>query len=226
MKFKSALITEASGKLGGAVASHNGTTQYFRKLTKPNNPRTSSQLTVRNNFTTNSQAWRGLTDAQRAAWRSASINFPSKNKLGSTISLHGNNLFQRINNNLLNIAASTITTPPLPTAVTALTSITVAASATASTMTMAFAPTPVPAGYAMVIQAAAPQSAGRSNVNSKFRNIIIVAAAATTPENIYTAYTTKFGAIAVGERIFVRAKLVNIATGLESQYLSASTLAV
>jgi hypothetical protein len=226
MRFKSALLTQASGKLGGAVASHNGTTQYFRKLTKPNNPRSSSQLTVRNNFTINSQAWRGLTDAQRFAWKAASINFPSKNKLGSTITLHGNNLYQRINNNLLNISQPVISVPPLATAVTALTTLSVSASATASTMTAAFTPGPVPAGYSMIIQAAAPQSAGRSNVNSKFRNIIIEAAAAASPANIYAAYIAKFGSIAVGNRIFIRAKLVNITTGLESQYLTASTLAV
>ena len=220
------IVTAGSGKLGGHVYARNKGGSYIRTKTKPLNPRTLSQSLVRNNFTSNSQAWRGLTAAQRTAWISSTINFPKKGKLAETETLSGSQLYMRINNNLLNIAQATIAAPPVPSAVPALTALSVAYSATASTATATFAPTPVPAGYTLVIQGTAPQSAGRSNVSNKFRNFFQDAAAAASPANIYAAYTTKFGVAAVGQKVFIRAKLVNNTTGLESQWLEASTLAV
>ena len=221
-----AIVVAGSGKLGGHVFARNKGNDYVRTKTKPLNPKTTSQVGVRNNFTSNSQGWRALTDNQRKAWNSASINFPKKGKLAQTEILSGFQLYMRINNNLLNIGQAVIATPPTPAQVAALTSLSLAFSATASTSTATFAPATVPSGVTMVIQGCAPVSQGKFNVNNRFRNFTTVAPAGTSPANIYAAYVAKFGAAAVGQKVFIRAKLVEDASGLESQYIEASTIAV
>lgn len=220
------IVTAGSGKLGGHVYARNKGGSYIRTKTKPLNPKTLAQSLVRNNFTSNSQAWRGLTASQRQAWISATVNFPKKGKLAETETLSGSQLFMRINNNLLNIEQATISLPPTPQAVPALSALSLAFSATASTATATFAPTPVPTGYSLVFQGTAPTSAGKYNVSNKFRNFYIDPAASASPSNIYASYVAKFGPAAVGQKVFIRTKLVDNTTGLESQWLEASTLAV
>ena len=44
---------------------------------------------VRNRLSTNSQAWRGLTEAQRQGWIDAAINFPFTDIYGNTKILSG-----------------------------------------------------------------------------------------------------------------------------------------
>ncbi|KKM06452.1 hypothetical protein LCGC14_1743870, partial [marine sediment metagenome] len=48
MLFKSGLITQGSGSIGGLTASHNRGGMYFRARTIPTNPATSFQTVVRN----------------------------------------------------------------------------------------------------------------------------------------------------------------------------------
>ncbi len=70
MKVKSALLTEMSGKIGGAVASRaRGGIQYMRKLVTPSNPRTTLQTAVRAGLASISVFWRtSLTESQVLAW--------------------------------------------------------------------------------------------------------------------------------------------------------------
>ena len=84
----------------------------------------------------------------------------------------------------------------------------------------------VPAGHACVIEATPQLSPGISNANSKFRVIETLAAAATFPADVTASYTAKFGAIVAGQKMFVRAKMIVLATGEVSQKQVASTIVV
>ena len=218
------LAVDGSGKLGGHVYAKNRGGNYVRTKTKPLNPQTLAQTSVRNDFTANAQAWRGLTDAQRQTWASAIASFPKKNSLGSSISLSGSNLFQRVNQNLRLVGATPLDTAPLPSAVTPITSLSLAADSVAPSMSLTFAPSPVPANYKLVIEATPGQSAGRTFVKNKYRRIQIVAAAGTSPANILAAYTAKFGSPIAGTKVFVRAKMIDTTNGFESQYISAEAV--
>lgn len=70
MKIRSAILTEMSGKLGGAVGSVcRGGIQTLRKLVIPHNPQSSGQTAMRAFMTTLTAAWVStLTIAQRANW--------------------------------------------------------------------------------------------------------------------------------------------------------------
>ena len=69
MKFKSALVTEASGSIGGLTASHNRGGQYLRARAIPVNSNTSFQQAVRNYLKLIVGAWNAiLTAPQRDGW--------------------------------------------------------------------------------------------------------------------------------------------------------------
>jgi len=69
MKFKSALLTTASGSVGGMVAAHNRGGLYLRARSIPVNTNTAQQQVVRNFMAQCAAAWVDtLTEVQRAAW--------------------------------------------------------------------------------------------------------------------------------------------------------------
>ena len=70
MKCSSAILTNMSGKLGGAVAAKaRGGVQYFRSLVIPRNPNTAAQTTVRGIMASLASYWRStLTGPQRESW--------------------------------------------------------------------------------------------------------------------------------------------------------------
>lgn len=90
MLFKSALVTAASGKLGGLVASHNSGGQYLRALTIPTDPASPQQVAVRNAVVSLSNRWvNNLTVAQRSAWDVYGQNTTLINRLGDPIHVSG-----------------------------------------------------------------------------------------------------------------------------------------
>lgn len=83
MIFKSGLITQASGSLGGLTASHNKGGMYLRARAIPVNPQSAQQTAVRNALSQLTGAWLGtLTQAQRDAWAVYAANTLLPSKLG------------------------------------------------------------------------------------------------------------------------------------------------
>lgn len=217
MKF-GAIVVDARNKIGGHVASKNRAGNYLRTKTTPVNPQTTFQISVRAFFATISAAWRGLTANQRAAWNAAVQDFKRTDIFGDLRNPSGANLHQRLNQNLALIGEPFITSPPMPDVVPDSGIVTLSAAAGAGTMTVAFTGTPVPAATQYVIEATPMMSPGRSYAKNQFRRLTTVAAAGTSPANIHTLYTARFGALVAGQKIFVRVKAVSETTGLTSQY--------
>jgi hypothetical protein len=216
MKAKFGMVVVAgSGKIGGHVASRNRAGAYFRTKVTPVNPQSGSQLTVRNRLGVRSQAWRGLTEAQRNAWNGAVSAFAKTDIFGDLKNPSGFNLYQRLNNNLLTVGAAAIASPPQPAAVlsVAVTSITPAAGTGLIPMVLSGA---VPAGTAVKVFATAPQSPGVSFVKSEYRLITTLPAATVTPVALGTSYQAKFGSWLVGQKLFFKIVFVNTTTGQET----------
>ena len=115
MKMKwGALVVDGRGKIGGQVASKNRSGAYLRTKVTTVNPRSTSQISVRNRLAGLSQGWRGLSAANRAAWNGAVADFAKTNIFGDLVNPTGFNLYQRLNNNLLRIGESALSTPPHP----------------------------------------------------------------------------------------------------------------
>jgi len=71
MKYKSALVTDLSGSIGGMTASRNRGGGYFRSRVNVLQPQTCRQNTIRAIFGELASTFAGLTSTERAAWDAA-----------------------------------------------------------------------------------------------------------------------------------------------------------
>jgi hypothetical protein len=227
MKVKfGALVVDGRGKIGGHVMSKNRSGPYMRTKVTPVNPRTPFQVLARQRLATLAAAWSSLTPGYRLAWNSAVDLWKSTDIFGDLKNPSGFNLFIRLNDNLAQINVAQINTPPLPAAIGAWTTFSFIPDNT-DTMVLTFLPTPVPTGFAVLIDGTAPCSPGISNANARFRRITFLPATSATGIDIKAAYDTKFGAIApIGDKVFLRAKYINIATGQTGGPVEASALII
>jgi len=98
MKIKSALLTQASGSIGGLTASRNAGGMYFRARSVPVNPQTAQQIAIRNALSTLTTAWQEtLTDAQREAWTTYAENVLLPDALGEPRNVGGIGMYVRSN---------------------------------------------------------------------------------------------------------------------------------
>lgn len=225
MKLKfGALVVDGRGKVGGHVASKNRSGAYLRTKVTPVNPNTTYQQTVRNRLSGLSSGWRGLTQAQRDAWNNAVSDFAKTDIFGDLKNPSGFNLYQRLNNNLLNCSESALSTPPAVEAVDAFTSFSAAVANGAGTVTLTYAGA-IAADHKVLVRATPALSAGVNFVKSEFRQIDVIATADASPFSIETEYVAKFGAIgAAGQKVFFEMVQVNTNTGQAGIPIQASAV--
>jgi len=211
-----AIISEIRNKIAATVFSRNRAGAIIRNRITPVNRRSSLQTVARQRLASQSTAWRGLTQAQRDSWIAAAPNFPQQDNLGQTIFLSGEQLFVRSNINLIIIGQPAITDAPVP-AVFSVTTLAINVLSSIA-MTLDFTPTPVEAGFSLVIFATSGKSAGREFIQeSEFRFIEVQAAASISPADIEAAYVLVFGTLPVtGLKVSFKAFLVENASGLAS----------
>lgn len=219
-----AVVADMRAKLNGSVFSKNRYGAYVRTKVTPTNPSTTAQVNARNILATHSQGWRSLTSAQRTGWINASPNFPFTDVFGNVRYLAGNALYVKLNSNLNYAEEAAIDDAPSPVSIPAITLVSVAAAAGAGTVAVTFAPTPVPAGFAMIIEATPNVSPSINFVSNKFRNVAVVAAAGTSPHATGTAYVAKFGGMTAGQQLFVRVFLISTDSGQAGIPLQASAV--
>lgn len=188
-----------SGSIAGVTSSKNRYGQYKRTRAIPVNPNTDAQGVVRARFANNSATWRTLTDAQRAGWESLGAAIQRTDPLGQTYTLNGQGAFMMVNNNLLDATEAVVAAAP--SVVTPGSLLTTTITSAAGTLSVAYTATPLATGVKLFVYASPMRSVGRS-YNSDYRLIHVSAAAAASPANILAAYTARFGAPVVGQKIF------------------------
>jgi len=225
MKCKfGAIVVDGRNKIGGHVASKNRAGSYFRTKVTPTNPGTTYQVNVRNRLAGISSAWRGLTAGERTAWNASVAGFAKTDIFGDLKHPTGFNLHQMLNNNLLNLGYDGISTPPLPQAVDAFTSLSIAAAAGAQTLTVTFAPAIV-IPHGVWLLATPGLSAGISFVKSEFRQIIPLNHLSDSPYDAETFYIARLGVIpAAGSKLFVKMTQYNNTTGQAGIPIQASCI--
>lgn len=98
MKYVSALLTAASGKVRGLVASHNKGGTYFRGKTIPTNPGTVGQVAARARVSSLIARFRSvLTATQKASWATFAENTNVIDRLGNSILLTATNWYIKSN---------------------------------------------------------------------------------------------------------------------------------
>lgn len=221
-----AIVADIRNKLNGSVFSKNRYGGYVRTKVTPVNPQSASQQNVRNQLSTNSQAWRGLTEAQRQGWITATSDFPFTDIFGNSKILSGSALYVKLNNNLNVTGTPAIASAPSPVAIPALVLGTISAAAGTGIVTVAFTDTPIPADFAMVIQTTGNVGPGKSFVKNLFRQVVVATAGSTSPLAITGAFAAVHGAPVEGQKIFVRAFLVSTTTGQAGIPVQGSTIVV
>lgn len=223
VKF-SALVSEMRNKLNGSVFARNRGGAYLRTKVTPTNPQSIAQVQARSLLTQFSQGWRSLTQAERDAWNSVVDQWATTDVFGDIVNPTGSTLYTRLNINISNAGGTAITSPPTPTGADALANLTLTADSAAPEVVITTLPGTVPAGHALYVEATAQLSPGISNAKSKFRTIASINPATVGPFDVISEYTAKFGALVAGQKMFVRCKLINRATGEVSQSLVASAI--
>jgi len=96
MLFKSQVLTQASGSVGGLTYSHNRFGLYTRARTVPVNPNSTRQQIMRMYMDSAVTYWtETLTEAERESWRVYAANVPIVNKLGDVVNLTGQQMWIR-----------------------------------------------------------------------------------------------------------------------------------
>jgi len=227
MKIKwGALVVDGRNKVGGHVASKNRAGPYLRTKVTPVNPRTTFQVNVRNRLAGLSSAWRALTAGQRTAWNAAVADFARTDIFGDLRNPSGFNLHQKLNNYLLNISESVITSPPLPVAVDAFATFSFSAVAGTGSMLCHFTPD-VQDDHKVLVLATPELSPGISFVKAEFRQIAVLPASQATGYDAGPAFAAKFGAgLTLGMKIFIRLVQVVMATGQAGIPIQASFVVI
>lgn len=218
------IVSEMRNKLNGSVFARNRGGAYVRTKVTPLNPQTSAQVGARSLLTNLAQAFRSLTQEQITAWNNATSQWAGTDVFGDVVNPTGLALYVRLNANISLAGGTGITTPPSPVGSAALETLSLTAAVTGDQFDVAYTPASVPADHTMYVESTQMLSPGINNANSRFRFIGTVAAAAASPADLFTAQTTKFGALVEGQKVFVRAKFINKLTGETSLALKASDI--
>jgi hypothetical protein len=211
VKWSGIAMTDGRGKINGSVASKNRAGAYVRTKVTPVNPNTLFQQGARNLLTQFSQAWRGLTQEQRNAWNAAVQDFASTDIFGDLRNPTGKNLYTRLNTNLINIGATAIDVPPLPSAVPAVTNTGFEIDITTPTYQIEYSGGD--ASVTVQVWGTPGLSPGISFVKSEYRLIGTFAGNAVSPYDFESNYTDRFGAPAAGTKVFIKLVSVNNTTG-------------
>lgn len=219
-----AMMVDARGKLGGHVFSKNRGGAYLRTKVTPSNPQTPDQVAQRATLANASSNWKSLTETQRLAWNEAVTQYSTTNIFGDIVNPSGSVLHTRLNINVALAGGSALTAPPLPMGVDTVQGVSAVATAGTPNVTLSWTSGAVPTGHVMVVEATTQMSPGIFNASNKFRVIGTLPAATATGEDITAIYNAKFGTLVAGQKLFVRAKLIRIATGEVSVAVSSSVI--
>jgi hypothetical protein len=202
-----AMMTDASGKLGGQVFAKNRGGAYIRTKTTPLNPQTTAQMSIRGIFASISTAWSQLTESQRATWNNFVSDYARTDVFGDLRNPSGKNLFQRLNQNLSisSQALIDVCTTPSEVPFAGLTASTVEVQGELFEVSGGGDTT----GSKMVFWATPQLSQGTKFVKNKLRQIAVVDGSPGYDTQIWSSYVAKFGTPSVGANIYVGVRVIN-----------------
>lgn len=115
MLFRSGLVTDASGSLGGITASRNQSGLYLRSRVVPVNPNSPAQNLMRSIIAILTSAWTNeLTQSERDGWETYAEQVPLIGRFGIGRVVSGQNQYVRSNAPRLMMADATITRVDIP----------------------------------------------------------------------------------------------------------------
>lgn len=216
------IISELRGKEAGVIFSRNAYGSYMKQKVSPVNPQTQNQLSQRTLMGNLAQVWATLTAGQKDSWDNLGSQVTRVNRFGDTTYYTGFSIFMKLNRNIVLAGGSAADEAPSVPSIDALSISGFTWSVGTPTASIAFSPT-VPTGFKMFVYATNNILTGRRFIKNYYRLIKVIAAAQTSPQDVYTEWLAYFGNLGVvGATIFVKAKLVHAASGFEGVPATAS----
>jgi len=220
-------ITNVVGSHGGTTFARNKGGNYMKKKVHGVNPRSELQLAMRTSIGQLSKYYSNtLSDAQRSAWASFAASLPVINRLGNATFLSAQQMFTKLNAQVLAGGSTIVATPPITTAVGTPTSISVAAASggpgTLSITNAVAAPT---GNDKVMYWCGPPMNPGRSFISSQLRRMATLYTV-NAANNVLADYLAQFGLTptGAGQRIICRMAVVNTVTGITSSQLQGTTI--
>jgi len=233
-RFKS-ILGEIRGSIAGTTFSRNGNSAYARNKAIPVNPRSPGQTLSRANLAFVSALWRTLTQAQQDAWKSLSLTVPYTNSVGDSSFYSGFQLFMKLNQTLKQAGQAPILNAPggAPTfpALAYQPAYAEQDGATPADFSLGhgYTLTGSGTGFTLQTQATTAVSGGRNFVNpAEYRAVTSQTPIVTTnPAIITTNWEAVFGvptASLIGSAIFVRVRMVDLASGFASPWVESKAI--
>jgi len=206
--FKSGIITQGSGSIGGTTLSHNRGGMYMRARTIPVNPDTSFQNVVRAQLANLVNRWANtLTSVQRDAWNTYALNTPLTGPLGDPRNVGGIGMYIRGNVPRAVAGLPLVDAGPTIFDTGGFTPVT-APTATDASDLLGFAYTAADAwanedDAAMLIFGSRPQNPGINYFTGPYRYAAKIDGDSITPPTSPASETNPF-VFAAGQRVFFR----------------------
>ena len=202
-----AIVVDMRGKSNGHVFSKNRGGAYMRTKVTPSNPQSTFQMNVRGIFAAISSAWSSLTAANRQSFENLVSSYARTDIFGDLRNPTGKNLFQRLNQNLELTGQAQLTTCPEPSEVPFANVIEAAGDVSIPGFDVTLGGDTT--GSKLMIFATPPLSQGTKFVKNKLRLIEVQDGAGAGSFDITASYAARFGAIALGQNIYVGVRVVN-----------------
>ena len=210
-----AIITDGVNSIGGHTISSNHYGRYQKSKPIPSLIQNDWTARTRSNFSTLSQAWRTLSIDAQSAWIGAAPNYPRTNSLGETYYPTGLNLFIWLNQNLTLAGEAMVTTPPSREFPPALPSFSIIEWSPADPkLLINFMEYPDTSNSKLVVFATRGLSSGITVVSDALR-FIGYYSSPDAAVSLSDAYDNKFSFQPANSRVFVKAFLVELSSGLQ-----------
>lgn len=228
MKYKSQIVTQASGSVGGTTYSHNASGLYQRARSIPVNPNSPQQAAVRGFQSQLSNHWvNTLSVAQRAAWDTYAQNVLIPNTLGDPVNIGGIAQYIRSNVPRLQAALARVDTAPTIFDLGEFTNPTISAvDAAADEVDVGFTNTDDWAGEvgsAMLVLASRPQNSSVNFFKGPYRFAGLIAGAVVPPTSPATL-ALPFPVVA-GQRVFFQFRVSRVDGRLSGTFRNFGTAA-
>lgn len=219
-------VAAASGSIGGTVFAHNKGGMYIRNRSIPTTSTTEKALAQKARMAAASQAWQGLTAAQRLAWLEWANENPVIDKLGQSMNLTGHQAYCG-NYSRMSLAGETpLTIPPITPAPAPLLTATLNLDIGVGAFDVTYTATPLGADDALWLVANVHNSAAINYVENIKRWIGVSAAAQASPYDFESDIEGVFGTLGVGQYITLFSHVFDTVTGLLSPPLRADGVTV
>lgn len=218
------IVTEIKGKMGGNVFQGGisgptcGIKAHISKtsvaLGKQDRSTARKLINQHGNLAMLAGYWRKMSDVDRAAWSTAAVGFPFKNKFGEMYTASGFQVYMSLNLNLMAIGVSMITVPPAPVVTVPTPAFTMVTGGSSDPFTFN---TVVPSNYKVILLGTSQMSPGQNFVPSRLKAIQVFDHSFSGPSSVTDAYIDVFGSVRDNGNVWFATRAISTDTGQAAQ---------